>query len=185
MNKCELRRINKEKRRSLSGDEVKERSKRASQFFLESDIYKNTKTIMLYYPLGNETDTSYISKCALDDKKTIVYPITNMKTNELTAVIADDNTSFSKGGYSVFEPESYKTIDKNKIDVIIVPGIAFDKKGYRVGFGKGCYDRFLGDVNALKIGFCYSFQIVDTISFDEHDICMDYLISEDGLVNCE
>ena len=185
MNKCELRRINKEKRRNLFVEEIKEKSEKASEIFLKSDIYKNAKTIMLYYPLGNETDTSYIAKRALNDKKTVVYPITDMKTNELTAVIADDNTSFSKGGYSVFEPNSDKVIDKNAIDVIIVPGIAFDKKGYRVGFGKGCYDRFLSDVNALKIGFCYSFQIADKILFDEHDICMDYLISEDGLINCE
>lgn len=185
MNKSELRRINKEKRRSLSYDEIKEKSKKASVLFLKSDIYKNAKTIMLYYPLGNETDTSYIFECAAKDKKNIVYPITDMKTNYLTAVIADDGTSFSKGGYSVFEPNSDKVIDKNTIDVVIVPGIAFDKKGYRVGFGKGCYDRFLEDINALKIGFCYNFQIADAILFDEHDICMDYLISEDGLIDCE
>ncbi len=185
MNKCELRRINKEKRQSLSDDEIKEKSKKASQFFLESDIYKKAKTIMLYYPLGNETDTSYIFECAVKDKKTIVYPITDMKTNDLTAVIADDGTSFLKGGYSVFEPNSDKVIDKNTIDVVIVPGIAFDKKGYRVGFGKGCYDRFLKDVSAFKIGFCYRFQIADLILFEEHDICMDYLISEDGLIGCE
>ncbi len=185
MNKNELRKINKEKRRSLLKETVIEKSKKASEFFLDSDIYKKAKVIMLYYPLGNETDTSDIFKKAQEDNKTVVYPITDVKTNELTAVIADNETKFSKGGYSVFEPKSKNVVDKSLIDVVIVPGIAFDKSGYRVGFGKGCYDRFLENINAIKIGFCYDFQITDKILVDEYDICMNYLICEDGLVSCE
>ena len=185
MNKDELRRINKEKRRSLLKETVIEKSKKASEYFLDSDIYKKAKVIMLYYPLGNETDTSYILKKALEDNKTVAYPITDVKTNELTAVIADKKTNFSKGGYSVFEPDSKRIVDKKLIDVIIVPGIAFDKRGYRVGFGKGCYDRFLENAYAIKVGFCYAFQIADSISADEYDVGMDYLICENGLVSCE
>ena len=64
MNKEELREINKEKRRELSKDDINEKSIKASRVFLESDIYKNADTIMIYYPLGNEMDTSYIFKNA-------------------------------------------------------------------------------------------------------------------------
>lgn len=180
-----MRKINKAKRKKMKPFEIEEKSKKAAEIFLNSDIYKNAKTIMLYHPLGNETDTSYIFKCALNDKKTVVYPITDMKTNELTAVTADGNTSFSKGGYSVFEPISKNVIDKKLIDVVIVPGIAFDKRGYRVGFGKGCYDRFLENIDAIKVGFCYDFQITDRIMADEYDVCMNYLVCENGLVSCE
>ncbi len=185
MNKEELRKINKEKRRKLLKDEINEKSIKASRIFLDSEIYKNAKTIMLYYPLGNEMDTSHIFERALADEKTVAFPITNVETNELTAIITDSNTQFLKGGYKIFEPNSKKVIDKSLIDVVIVPGIAFDKKGNRVGFGKGCYDRFLKGTDAIKIGFGYEFQMTNEILADNFDVCMNYIISENGLVNCE
>lgn len=185
MNKEELREINKEKRRELLKEEINEKSTKASEIFLESNIYKNANTIMLYYPLGNEMDTSYIFKCALKDGKTVAFPITDVKTNDLTAITVDSNTHFSKGGYKVFEPNSNSVIDKSLIDVVIVPGIAFDKNGNRIGFGKGCYDRFLKGINAIKIGFGYEFQMTNEILADEFDVRMDYLICENGLVDCE
>lgn len=185
MNKEELRKINKEKRRELLKDDINEKSVKATKIFLESNIYKTANTIMLYYPLGNEMDTSYIFKSAIDDGKTVAFPITDIKTNELTAIVADSDTQFSKGEYKIFEPESDNAIDKDKIDVVIVPGIAFDKNGNRIGFGKGCYDRFLKDTNAIKIGFGYEFQMTNEILADSFDVCMDYLICENGLVNCE
>ncbi len=180
-----MREINKEKRRKLLKEEINEKSLKASKIFLDSDIYKNAKTIMLYYPLGNEMDTSHIFNCALADGKKVAFPVTDVETNELTAIVVDSNTHFSKGGYKVFEPNSKNIIDKSLINVVIVPGIAFDKKGNRIGFGKGCYDRFLKEINAIKIGFCYEFQMTNEILADRFDVCMDYLICENGLVDCE
>lgn len=185
MKKEELRKINKQKRKELSLCEVKEKSEKATKSFINSDVYKNAKVIMLYYPIGNETDTSYIYSQALEDNKTVVFPVTDIETNEMTAVIANKSTQFSKGGYSVFEPCDKKEFDKKLIDVVIVPGIAFDKMGFRVGFGKGCYDRFLYKTNAIKVGYCYDFQKVLTIRKDNFDIKMDYLVSESGMIVCE
>lgn len=184
MKKDELRRINRAKRNEMKPYENKEKSKKASENFIKSDIYKNSNVIMLYYPLGNETDTLYIFKNALADNKMVVFPVTDTVTNELTAVFADSNTQFSKGAYSVYEPDIKKVFDE-KIDLVIVPGIAFDKRGFRVGFGKGCYDRFLDKIIAVKVGFCYDFQIVDVIENDSFDIKMDYLVSESGMMVCE
>lgn len=184
MKKEEIRQINKAKRKEMLSYEVCEKSKLAAGFLLNSEIYKNSKVIMLYYPLGNETDTSYIFKRALMDDKTVVYPITDSNTNEITAVLADTNTQFSKGAYSVFEPDVKNEFDDN-IDLVIVPGIAFDKRGFRVGFGKGCYDRFLGKIETFKVGLCYDFQLINDIESDNHDIKMDYLVSESGMIVCE
>ncbi len=184
MKEEELRKINKAKRKELLSFEVCEKSKKTAEFFLNSGIYKNASVIMLYYPLGNETDTLYILKKALADNKTVVFPITDVDTNEMTAVLADSNTQFSKGAYSVCEPD-IKKVYNEKIDVVIVPGIAFDKRGFRVGFGKGCYDRFLDKISAIKVGFCYEFQIVEAIENDSFDIKMNYLVSESGLMVCE
>ena len=184
MRKEELRQINKSKRKEMLSCEVCEKSKMAAEFLLNSEIYINSKVVMLYYPLGNETDTSYVFQRALVDNKTVVYPITDINTNKITAVLADINTQFSKGAYSVFEPDVKKVID-DKIDLVLVPGIAFDKRGFRVGFGKGCYDRFLEKIEAFKVGLCYDFQVVNYIENDNHDIKMDYLVSESGMIICE
>lgn len=184
MKKEELRKINKAKRNEMKPCDVEEKSKNTAKSFIKSEIYKNAKVIMLYYPLGNETDTLYVFKKALNDNKTVVFPVTDVVTNELTAVRADNNTQFSKGAYSIFEPDVKKVYDE-KIDVVIVPGIAFEKSGWRVGFGKGCYDRFLKKIDAVKVGFCYDFQVVDTIENDSFDIKMDYLVSESGMIVCE
>ena len=86
--------------------------------------------------------------------------------------------------FSVLEPCGTETADIKKIDAVLVPGIAFDKNGARVGFGKGCYDRFLKNVSAIKIGVCYDFQICEKICDEEHDIKMDFLISENGMYKC-
>ncbi len=184
MKKDDLRKLNKAKRKEMLPQEVFEKSKKASEIFLNNEIYQSSNVIMLYYPLGNETDTSEILKNALVNGKTVIYPITDMTTNEITPIVVDSKTEFIKGGYSVFEPIE-KNVYKGKIDAILVPGIAFDKNGWRVGFGKGCYDRFLKNIDAIKIGFCYDFQITDKIDNNDFDIKMNCVISESGMIVCE
>lgn len=184
MKKDDLRKTGKLKRKELSLQEVLEKSNKAADIFINSELYQKANVMMLYYPLGNETDTSYILKKALSDKKTVLYPITDINTNEITPIIVNSETRFEKGVYSVFEPTE-KTVYNGEIDVILVPGIAFDKRGFRVGFGKGCYDRFLKMTDTVKIGFCYDFQIDDEIDNDSFDIKMDILVSESGMIVCE
>lgn len=183
--KNEIRKINKIKRLQMGVEESKEKSNLAASVFLESDFYKNSSRIMLYVPICNETDTSLIIEKAFADEKKCIFPKTDVNTGVITPYYADKNTEFKKGAFSVFEPEKGEAADIGQIDVIIVPGIAFDKTGTRVGFGKGCYDRFLNGVNLVKIGFCYDFQIADIIPADVHDVKMDFLITESGLIKCE
>lgn len=185
LNKEEIRKENKEKRKLMTKSEVEKKSRTAAFHFLESDVYKNSDTVMLYYPIGNETDTAYILKKAFEDGKKVAFPVTNPQSNEITAVLADRETEFSRGAYSIPEPTEKRPIDKNMTDVVLVPGIAFDKSGMRIGFGKGCYDRFLKDIRAKKVGFCYNFQIKDKICGDAFDVQMDYLVSESGMICCE
>lgn len=165
--------------------EVLKKSRIIQNVFLKSEIYRNAECVMLYYPLGNEVDTMVILQSLFDDKKTAVFPVTEEKTNEITPVIVNEKTDFSKGAYSVFEPSGGRIITKEKIDVIIVPGICFSKNGARIGFGKGCYDRFLDGTNAVKIGFCYDVQISCEGFGDKFDVEVDYLITESGMICCE
>ena len=169
----------------MSKEEVLRKSKAASDKFLNTDIYKNADTIMLYAPLGNEIDTITILKAAMSDGKKCVLPVTDFETGDITPCEVNDDTQLKKGAFSVLAPVDKKVVNKEELDVFIVPGIAFDKKGARVGFGKGCYDRLLCGVLATKIGYCYEFQICDEIVSESHDIKMDFLITESGLIRCE
>lgn len=180
-----IRKINKIRRSEMCAEEVREKSNDAAGIFIKSEFYKNSSQIMLYMPLGNETDTSEIIQRAFSDGKKCIFPVTNPITGEITPYYANKGTSFKKGAFSVFEPENNESADVGQIDVFIVPGIAFDRTGTRVGFGKGCYDRFLKYTDAVKIGFCYDFQIADCIPADKHDIKMDFLITESELIKCE
>lgn len=180
--KDEIRKRNKKLRAQLDKNEVLQKSSLASEFFLKSELYKQSEQIMLYMPLGNEISTLDIIKKALDDGKRVVLPVTDGDTGEITPCLIDKNTRFGMGAFSVTEPIEGKTADMDKTDVIIVPGIAYDRNGGRVGFGKGCYDRLLDTSTAVKVGYCYDFQICDEIDTERHDVKMDFLVSESGII---
>lgn len=183
--KNEIRQINKQKRASMNEEDVKKKSSDAAKLFLSSPQYKNSKCIMLYMPLGNETDTKDILQSALSDNKKIVYPVTDAERGVITPYEVSETTEFEKGAFSVLVPKNAEKADVKKIDVVIVPGIAFDKNGNRVGFGKGCYDKFLRNLRVIKIGYCYEYQICHKINRDEFDVLMDYIITEKEMIDCK
>lgn len=180
--KNQIRKEMKIKRRVMEKLDVAQKSQKAAALFLNSEIYKSAQTIMLYMPLGNETDTSEIIKTAFGDGKRLVLPVTEEVSGKITPYVFDEATELMKGGFSVDEPQNAVLAEKTEIDAVIVPGIAFDKRGTRIGFGKGCYDMFLKDMRTVKIGFCYDFQICEQIPSDMHDIKMDFIITENEII---
>ncbi len=180
LSKTEIRTINKNKRRQMDKSEVKAKSAASAKAFLSSDIYKNAKVIMLYIPLGNETDTSAIINSALDDGKRVALPVTDINTGEITPHYITKSTELVKGAFSVMEPYKAEIAELSEIDAVLLPGIAFDKYGNRVGFGKGCYDKLLKNSKATKLGYCYQFQICEELKAEQHDVKMDFLVTEKG-----
>ncbi len=176
--KNKIREEMKQKRRNMTAEEAFEKSRTAQKIFLESEQYKKAKSVMLYLPLGNEVDTSSIIKAALYSGKNVLVPVTHSETFEISAYKITEKTEFENGTFSVKEPKEKVEFDASKIDVVLVPGIAFDRFGGRVGFGKGCYDKFLKNMKAVKIGFCYDFQLIRHIETDNNDVTMDYIITE-------
>ena len=169
----------------MTKKEVGEKSFRACDNFLASDIYKNSKTLMLYMPLGNETDTTKVINQAYKDGKKVVFPVTDKESGVITPCYAEETADFVTGAFNVNEPQNGTKAELCDIDVVLVPGIAFDCKGARVGFGKGCYDRLLTETDAVKVGFCYDFQVCDNIPAEEHDIMMDFVVTESGVWRTE
>ncbi len=184
LTKKEIRELNKAARSKMSRTEVGSKSALIAKTFLESELYKKAQRIMLYMPLGNEVDTKEIIKAAFVADKAVAFPITEKTSGIITPYYAEPETLFEKGNFSIMEPKNTAPADASKFDIVLVPGIAFDKNGNRVGFGKGCYDMFFKEVDAVKVGVCYDFQICEEIPADEHDIKMDFLLTESGFKQC-
>lgn len=160
-----LRREMIEKRKALNivnGEKFAEIIKQLNEF-------KNAKTLMLYMPVKGEADVTGI----LDENKLFLLPVTVGAD-----MYASPMGELEKGDFNVPVPKDKTSFD-GKIDVVIVPGVAFDKSFNRMGFGKGYYDRFLQGRDSLKIGVCHSFQLLDEIPCEEHDVKMDLIITED------
>lgn len=183
--KNSIRKQKKLERACMTENDVLEKSHQASRIFLNSDIYTNAKNIMLYMPLGNEISPIGIIKAALFENKTVLLPVTDKNTLEISAHKINEDTVFQKGVFSLTEPKDAEPFYPEKIDTILVPGVAFTKKGARVGFGKGCYDMFLSKTQAIKVGFCYEFQLCEEFETNTFDIGMDYILTENELIKVE
>ena len=90
----------------------------------------------------------------------------------------NDWNDLSTGAYGILEPREIKIALPEDIQVAIIPGIAFDKKGYRIGYGKGYFDRLLPKMNALKIALAFDFQLLDELPREKHDVKMDMIITD-------
>ena len=134
------------------------------------------KVIMLYSALPDEVPTQTLMTALVAQGKTVLLPrVINEKDMELRRYTGSQD--LQAGAYGIMEPTGERFTDHEAIDVAIVPGMAFDTEGHRLGRGKGYYDRFLSRVPYLhKIGLCFSWQIVDCVPCDEHDIVMDEII---------
>lgn len=188
MNKSRIRKQMLNKRNKMTQDQVSEMSEKIMDTLKKIPVYKNSKTIMMYLNFGNEIESSEIIKESIKMGKTIVIPyckssdmsIIPTKINNLDLDLITDST-----GYSQPKKESLDPIDNSEIDLIVVPGIAFDRKGFRVGFGAGYYDRYLGQLNfeIPTIGLAYDFQIVDSfIKMEDYDIPVDYVLTEERII---
>ncbi len=177
--KSEIRKFIIEKRKKLSKKEIYEKSSIVGEEFLKSEYYKNSRVIMSYVSIKNEVDTGYINGKILIDGKKLILPKTDMETNNIIPLEIKNINELIEGRYGILEPEDNEKniIDLENIDIVIVPAVAFDKEGYRIGFGKGYYDRFLKEYEGIKIGIAYDFQIIDRVPIESHDMKVDFIIT--------
>ena len=173
--KQELRKKILEKRNSLAKEEIKEKSKIIKEKLFSSGEYKQAKTVSFFVSFGSEVNTHEMIKEALKGKEVCVPVVKNNQI--ILSKINDFSDLGKKGKYGILEPSSIIEIDKELVDLIIVPGVVFDKKRYRIGYGKGYYDNLLKDYSGKTIGLAFSLQIVDSIPAEEHDIKVDRIIT--------
>lgn len=169
--KKELRTLMTQKRRILSTQDVAHFSQDVIEQIKQNSLFQSAKTVMLYYPIQNEIDLLVLYE--LYPEKTFFLPVTHRKSIEVRQYTGKDN--LKKGKFNIPEPigEAYS----GKIDLVFVPGVAFDRQGYRLGRGGGYYDRFLSSLrHTMRIGVGYHFQLVHKIPRNRHDQKMDSVI---------
>ena len=171
MNKNELRKLMIIKRKNIPNK--KELSTIIINKIFNLDIYKKSKIIALYNSLKDEVDTSLLIKEALKEKIVLLPRIIN---DEMIFIEINKNTKYEKSSIGVLEPIG--KIYNGNIDLVIVPGVSFDRNRNRLGFGMGYYDKYLTNKNIYKIGICFDEQIVDLVPHKKHDVKMDMIITE-------
>ncbi|NQV08586.1 5-formyltetrahydrofolate cyclo-ligase [Candidatus Woesearchaeota archaeon] len=176
MGKEAIRKKLQEMRIGIDEEFVREKSKEIMKKLFEDEDYKKAKTVMFYVSIDDEVDTHDMIHEALKEKKVCV-PKTNLATKTIDAHHIESFNHLRVGSFYILEPENESKVDVSDIDVIIVPGVAFDKKGNRIGRGKGYYDKFLKDKHSKKIGLAFGFQILDEVPVEEHDVAVDKVIS--------
>lgn len=149
--------------------------------------YQQASVIMAYYPLPDEVDIKPFLGKVLIDKKELILPRIVKDNFEMTVHrVTTLSENLVEGEMSLTEPESsLEEILPENIDLIIVPGRAFTRKGKRLGRGKGYYDRFLTDaLNAVLISVCYEEQLFDEIPTEKHDRKIDILVTPHEVITC-
>lgn len=173
------------KRNASNEVELSQLSLIIQDYILASDLFANAKTLMTYLSYPKEVQTDNIVKNAFVQGKTISIPVCIQKETDLLPCIISDIDQVDIGYFGLREPkkEFRNPIEESKLDLIIVPGVVFDKKGNRIGHGKGYYDNFLSKIpiSTPIIGLAYDFQITDKIwDVDSWDVPMRGIITESG-----
>lgn len=145
------------------------------------DLYKNSNNIFVYINYKDEINTKRFINKALEDGKKIYVPKIYRDTRTMKAIFINSLDNLEKNSMGILEPnDDTLVINKKDIDLIIVPGAVFDKSFNRIGYGGGYYDKYLEEIREKdnKIALAYDFQIIDEIEAEDHDIKMDYIITD-------
>lgn len=172
-------RIRIRSQKSILSDEEKTQAARAAFEILERHAsFMMAEHILMYHSLPDELSTrSFIEKWS--GRKHFYLPRVNGVNLE---ILPYDRSTLRLGAFHIEEPQGDETADINDIELIIVPGVAYDREGNRVGRGKGYYDRLLATSKATTIGMAYDFQLVDEIDAEPHDIKVDFVITDKGSI---
>ncbi len=152
-----------------------------AEAFLNSELYKNTDVLLLYSSINSEPETSTLIKQAIDDDKKVYLPRVSGDTMDFYRVT--DTKSLVIGCFNISEPQINNLKFSKKYGVCVVPGLGFDHRGNRIGYGKGYYDKFLAkNPQLVKVGFCAGCNYLNNIPTDKFDIKMDFIFADDILI---
>jgi len=171
MTKRELRQQIRTQKRRLSAAELAVMSEDICSKVLALASWQEAGTLLLYYPLPDEVDVRLLIKDAFESGKKVLLPV--VKGDELELHLYEGEASLKEGAFGIMEPTGplFAPEHYGEIEFAIIPGMAFDSAGHRLGRGKGYYDRLLPNLKAAKlIGICFPFQFLEEVPAEAHDI---------------
>ena len=175
MDKLQLRRSIRERKRAMSEEEIVSRSEKLAALFIASEAYKNAKTIYGYMPYNQEVRTVPMLEQALRDGKRVAVP--KCYGDQMKFIYLEDLTKVEKGYANIPEPIADEPIADDETALVMMPGLAFDPQGHRIGYGGGFYDKFLAaEPNHPTLALCYEFQMLPELKTEAHDIPVDFVL---------
>lgn len=180
-----IRKDLRRRRSSISKTDVGALSNSIAKNLLSLDTFISAKTIALYSTINKETDTSSIFLKSLESGKEVYFPRVSGRDLEFRRVKRPGD--LVPGAFGVLEPDAQLAkIDAEQLDMVLVPGLAFDPTGKRLGYGKGYYDRALKDVDIRKrVGLAYGFQLVESLPSSDRDENVGIIVTDVGVIICE
>ena len=173
--KKELRARIRQQKRAMTQEEICQKSQRLMELFCASDAYQRANTIYGYLPYNQEVRTTPILRQALLDGKKVAVP--KIIGDEMKFIWLEDLTQVSPGYAGIPEPIQDGPIADDPDSLVLMPGLAFDPQGHRIGYGGGFYDRFLEkEPNHPTLALCYDFQMLPHLETEEHDIPVDCVL---------
>jgi len=154
------------------------KSKIIKDKLLRNKVFKKAKIVMFYIAFGGEVNTKEMIREAQKAGKLICVPVHRKDKETMQPAIFEDHAKLKKGPYGVLEPVTEVFVKPEDLDLVIVPGLAFDKLGRRLGRGKGCYDRFLNILSesSSSIGLAFDFQVLPLVPTAKHDVSVHNII---------
>ncbi|MBE9505019.1 MAG: 5-formyltetrahydrofolate cyclo-ligase [Proteobacteria bacterium] len=188
MDKADIRRCMLEKRCSISDEKSIEKNLAIQQKLLLTPRYKEANVIALYSSFRGEVKTERLIERALFDGKKVVMPKVSMEDYRMHFIAISAKDDLVTNSYGLKEPEQKQTnsgyFAEENIDLFVVPGVAFDLSGNRLGMGKGYYDRALQSVSRDSVvALAYEFQLIDSVPAENHDVVMGTIITEERIID--
>lgn len=180
MDKNSLRQEYISKRNVLSWETVFAKSRKVFENFKDCGFEKTVQKVLVYLPIKNEVETKLIIEYLRQNKKNIFLPTFIEEGWIISEFINKED--LVDGPFGTRQPAKSNVASVSDLDLTIVPGLAFSKNGFRLGYGKGVYDKLLKNFCGIKVGLAYDFQIVNEFSHQKHDVKMDYLITEKRII---
>ena len=182
MDKKETRKLLLQNRKSIPKEKKTIYDREISKKIIESDFYKNATQILVFASTQEEFDTNFIVESCRANGKKVFYPICLDNSGKMEFRQVESSDNLQVGMYNIPEPnpncEEYK---QKENDIIIVPCLSVDKNGYRIGYGKGYYDRFLQSFQGISICPCYEELTSETLPTDSFDVRINYLVTQNIL----
>ena len=175
MDKQQLRKAIREKKRAMTPEEIERRSEILARLFLETPVYRQARTLYGYLPYNQEVRTFPILEQALRDGKQVAVP--KVYGDTMRFLLLEDLTQVAKGYAGIPEPIADGPVAQDPAALVLMPGLAFDPQGHRIGYGGGFYDKFLAqEPEHPTVALCYDFQVLPHLDTQEFDIPVDLVL---------